>query len=172
MRLRFIAEDAGGGSIVEAAIDDFEVFGLDCGGSEPGQMYCQANANSTGAIGEIIGSGSNVIANNDLDLLARNLPQNEFGFFVVSPSQAFVANPGGSSGNLCIGASTGRYDGQIASTGSAGELNLSVDVTAIAQPTTTVAALPGETWYFQCWHRDFTLTQTSNFTRGYSVTFQ
>ena len=30
----------------------------------------------------------------------------------------------------------------------------------------------GETWYFQCWHRDVSVVQTSNFTRGYQVTFQ
>jgi hypothetical protein len=31
MRLRFVAEDANAGSLVEAAIDDAEIFRLDCG---------------------------------------------------------------------------------------------------------------------------------------------
>jgi len=172
MQLRFIAEDIGGGSIVEAAIDDFEVVGLDCGGAEPGQSYCQANPNSTGAIGVINGSGSNVVADNALDLLASDLPPNQFGFFVVSESSAFVPNPGGSVGNLCVGAPTGRYNAQITNSGPAGEIALSVDLTSIPLASASVAALPGETWYFQCWHRDVSVVQTSNFTRGYQVTFQ
>lgn len=171
LRLRFIAEDANGGSIVEAAIDDFEISSTDCG-NPIGVSYCVGAANSTGLIGEITASGSNGIALNDLSLLTVNLPPNQFGFYVVSRNQAFIANPGGSQGNLCIGADTGRYMSQIASSGIFGTLALAVDATAIAQPVGTVAALPGDTFNFQCWHRDNNPTATSNFSRGFAVTFQ
>jgi hypothetical protein len=46
-----------------------------------------------------------------------------------------------------------------------------VDVTAVPQPTGNTVVQPGETWNFQCWHRDTNPGATSNFSPGYSVTF-
>jgi hypothetical protein len=71
-----------------------------------------------------------------------------------------------------VGANTGRYLGQVGNSGATGEIRLIVDATAIPQPMSTVGTLPGDTWNFQCWHRDTNPTPTSNFTRGYSVTFR
>jgi hypothetical protein len=34
-----------------------------------------------------------------------------------------------------------------------------------------MTAIPGETWYFQAWHRDANPTLTSNFTDAVSITF-
>lgn len=170
MRVRFIAEDAGGGSIVEAAIDEFEVRDVVCTGlGEAGTSYCDATANSTAATGIISSTGSASIAQNDLVLEAANLPPNQFGFFVVSTTEGFIANPGGSSGNLCIAGDIGRYSGQIQSSGPAGVIGLAVDWNAMPQPSALVSAAVGETWHFQCWHRDVNIVQTSNFTRGYRV---
>jgi len=46
-----------------------------------------------------------------------------------------------------------------------------VDLTAMPQPNGTVVVQAGQTWNYQCWHRDANPTTTSNFTYGYSVLF-
>ena len=171
MQLRFIASDTSPANIVEAAIDEFRVVDSMCDGAV-GEPYCMAAPNSTGGAGVIEGDGTAFLALNNLELVAKNLPTSQTGFFVVSSTQAFVTNVGGGQGNLCVGASTGRYLGQVGNSGTAGEIRLVVDASAIPQPTTNQAALPGDTWNFQCWHRDQNPSQTSNFTSGYSVTFR
>ena len=35
----------------------------------------------------------------------------------------------------------------------------------------TVAAMPGETWHFQAWHRDRNPLPTTNYTDAVSITF-
>lgn len=47
VRVRFTAEDAGGGSIVEAAIDDFRAYTADCASTTP----CPGDLNGDGSIG-------------------------------------------------------------------------------------------------------------------------
>ena len=62
--------------------------------------------------------------------------------------------------------------GQVQSTGSIGRIDLTVNLTAIPTPTGFVAVQPGQTWYFQAWHRDvFAGAATSNFTSGLGVQF-
>ena len=146
------------------------------GPSAPGTNYCQAAVNSTGAPAKMSASGSNIVANNDLVLEALDLPPNAFGFFLTSTSQGFVAGPGGSQGNLCLGGAIGRYvgPGQIQNSGAAGTISLAIDNTQVPQPTGSVAIVAGETWNFQLWTRDVSGgggPPTSNFTDGYEVTF-
>ncbi|MEO0664041.1 MAG: hypothetical protein AAFZ87_21130, partial [Planctomycetota bacterium] len=174
MRVRFVASDTGGGSIVEAAIDDFEVNGVECGPDQPGVEYCAANANSTGQVGTIDGVGSSVAADNDLTLFASSLPVNQFGFFLASRDQDIVLNPGNSIGNLCLGGEIGRtVGGVIVNSSVFGTFDVQVDLTSISQPMGPVAAMVGETWNFQAWFRDFQFgMQTSGFTDGWTVTWQ
>ena len=47
VRVRFTAEDAGSGSIVEAAIDDFVAYVVDCSGTTP----CPGDLDGDGTIG-------------------------------------------------------------------------------------------------------------------------
>jgi hypothetical protein len=140
-----------------------------------GANYCNANPNSTGQAGSIHAVGSSLASANDLDLYAVLLPYNAFGYFIVSPFQAFVANAGGAQGNLCVGLSTGRFRSQLGNTGSNGYLVVHVDLTDIPQPNGSVVVQPGQTWNFQCWHRDAVPgnppVATSNFTSGYSLQF-
>ncbi|MBL4770599.1 MAG: hypothetical protein JKY61_05545 [Planctomycetes bacterium] len=135
----------------------------------PGVNYCQANVNSTGAAAVLSGSGSSSLLANNLILTTTSMPSNSFSFFIVGSASAFVPNPGGSQGNLCVGGSPARYLGTVNS-GSAGQVQLNVNLLAIPRLTGTVAALVGETWYFQNWYRDSIGGQAvSNFSDGYSV---
>lgn len=139
-----------------------------------GTQYCATNPNSTGAPASLLGSGSRVASDNAFTLEANSLPVNSFGFFITSQSQGFTANPGGSSGNLCIAGSIGRYvaGGQIKNSGGAGEFSLTPDLTQTPQPNGLVSITTGETWNFQAWYRDSSGgTTTSNFTNGLTLAF-
>ena len=140
-----------------------------------GRTFCEAEPNSTGQRAEVLASGDSAVSANDVTLIARDLPRNSFGFFLASRTQDFVANPGGSAGNFCLGAPVGRFDGpgQVQSAGQGGVFELAIDLNAIPQPTGAVAVLPGEQWSFQAWFRDAAGgAVTSNLTNGISVNFE
>ena len=142
---------------------------------EPGELYCSPAAlNSSGAPAAIEGRGSVVLANNDLRLLATQLPMNSAGFFVASKTEGFIPNPGGSAGNLCVAGDIGRVvGGQILNSGFFGSFAADVDALALPQPTGPVIAIVGETWHFQAWFRDSLGGQaTSNFSDAWRVTWQ
>ncbi len=144
------------------------------GGGTIGTAYCMAALNSTGVVGEISATGSLTVADNDVTLIASNLPVTAFGFFITSLDQGFVSMPGGSSGNLCVVGAIGRYvgPGQIQNSGTMGTFSLAIDLSALPQPTGAVAAVAGDTWNFQTWFRDSSPAgPTSNFTRGLEMTF-
>jgi hypothetical protein len=144
------------------------------GGGAIGNNYCTANPNSTGATGAIRATGSTSAAANDVTLQAGGLPNNAFGFFLTSLTQGFIANPGGSQGNLCVGGNIGRYvgPGQVQNTGLTGGFSLVLDLTQTPTPVGFVAVQAGETWNYQAWHRDAVGgVATSNFTNGLEVAF-
>lgn len=136
-----------------------------------GSQYCAAAANSTGVPGFIRAVGSNWSAGSSLLLFASDIPSNSFGHFIVSNQAGFVMNPGGSEGNLCLQGAVGRFNrpGEVMNSGPDGTFALSVDSGDLPSPNGTVSVQPGETWYFQCWVRDF--GPSSNFTSGVEVTF-
>lgn len=135
-----------------------------------GTSYCSANPNSTGAPGRLLGYGYAEVGRNDLSLVAVDLPLFSFALPINSPNQTFVANAGGSAGNLCVGPDIGRHTALLENTGGTGLVNVRVDLTALPRPNGPPQAVqPGETWNFQVWHRD---GATSNFTDALSITFQ
>jgi len=139
-----------------------------------GVNYCTAVPNSTGASASMSAAGSAAVLANDVVLTASSLPLNAFGFFITSRTQGFVPNPGGSSGNLCLGGSIGRYvgPGQIQNSGLSGAINLTLDLTQQPTPAGFVAVQAGETWHFTAWHRDAVGgTATSNLADGLSIAF-
>jgi hypothetical protein len=151
-------------------------FEIPTSGGSPsvGVNYCTANVNSTGQTGLITGSGSASVAANNLTIEASRLPNNAFGYFLTSLSQASTPNPGGSLGILCLGGSIGRYTGpgQIQNTGATGAFSLLLNLNQVPTPTGFVAAVAGETRNFQAWHRDSVGgAAVSNFTNGLEVTF-
>jgi len=65
----------------------------------------------------------------------------------------------------------GRFSNLVAPTTASGDYELVFDPQAMAQPNGSVAAMSGETWYFQAWFRAFQGTVTSNLTNGVAITF-
>ena len=139
-----------------------------------GANYCTANTNSSGLASVMSGMGSTTASDNDVTLIASQLPTLVFGFFITSQIQGFVQNPAGSAGNLCVGGAIGRYvgPGQIQNSGAAGVIQLQLDLTMHPTPLGFVSVAAGETWNFQAWHRDSSGgVATSNFTDGLEVNF-
>jgi hypothetical protein len=149
------------------------LLGADVVSAQIGTPYCAANTNSTGVTSVISASGSTDVAQNNVTLACASLPLNSFGFFIVSRLQAFVANPGGSSGNLCLGGSIGRYSLSVLNAGALGQVSLPINLTSIPHPTTPFAVVAGDTLNFQYWHRDGVpgSPATSNFSRGLEIVF-
>lgn len=150
-----------------------------CGTPTIGTIYCTSNPNSTGSNTSMTLLGSASAAANDLTLAAGNLPNNTFGFFLYSPTQGSVPNPGGSQGDLCLGGAIGRFvgAGQVKSSGAGTEITLSTtagewDLSALPGPTGSSAAVAGNTANFQAWHRDANPTVTSNFSDGITIIWQ
>ncbi len=139
-----------------------------------GTPYCQANPNSTGQPSAIFAIGSPQVADRDVTLRVENLPPNTFGFFIVSPHQAFIPHPAGSAGVLCIAGPVGRFvgPGQVQDSGAAGEISLAILLDMIPSPTGFLSTSPGDTWNFQLWHRDAVMgAATSNFSNARSIAF-
>ncbi len=139
-----------------------------------GTEYCgPAVVNSSGAAARMFATGSPVAQADDLVLHAEQLAPNAFSYFLASRTAGFVANPGGSQGNLCLAGAIGRrVGGQILASGPAGQVSIRADLTALPQPNGSVPALAGETWRFQCWFRDAVQgAATSNFSTGLEVLF-
>lgn len=131
-----------------------------------GATFCSVPPNSTGVESVLFASGSPALAENDLTLGAANLPANQTAMVLASRAPDFVANPGGSLGNLCLGGSIGRFPGAMA-VDALGFLGMEVDLLDLPQPAGAVSASQGETWYFQVWHRE--PGGSSHFTPGVSV---
>ncbi len=136
-----------------------------------GNSFCSPIVpNSTGLPGTIRARGSALVSDNDVTVIAEQLPPNEFGYFIVSQWSGFFANPGGSQGNLCLSGTIGRYGQAVASSGQNGMVLLPIDLSAMPPPVQS-SVLPGDTWHFQLWHRDKNPTSTSNFTDGVAILF-
>lgn len=141
---------------------------------EIGIPYCSASVpNSTGQIGEMSAFGSAIPGAGDLTLGATALPLQSFGLFLASQTTGamFAMN---SVGVLCLGGGIGRFSGpgQIISSGVSGSISIDVQPSSLPTPQGPAAALAGQTWHFQAWHRDTAAGQaTSNFTRAVSVRF-
>lgn len=119
-----------------------------------GRPYCPATLNSTGTVGRLSATGSVTVPVSGLVLTASDLPPNQFGLLAVGQSPDLVPLAGGLFGYLCIGGTLGRFNGQIASSGPMGRIDVQVDLTAIPSAAGPMAAAAGDRLYFQLWHRD------------------
>lgn len=143
---------------------------------EVGLSYCgPANPHSGGFSAAARLIGSSIVWANDLTVEAYDLPPQRFGFFITSEDAGFVANPGGSAGNLCLGGAIGRYiqPGEIQQSGASGVFSLDLDLPATPGLGGIIAPMiAGQTRHFQAWFRDVTPTGYSNFSSGVMLTLR
>ncbi len=134
-----------------------------------GVSYCHSDPSSSGKAARMDAQGSASIAANDLCLVARFLPVDQFGLFYYGPSELDL--PFG-NGTRCVGGgSIGVFRFPVQATGPDGLLVQLVDYTNPPRPEGRIDA--GSTWRFQAWFRDPTgggaLFDLSD---GYAITFQ
>lgn len=131
-------------------------------------IVCDAEPNSGGTVGRML-PGAFDGALQTMEFAATALPAGSIGMVLASRQAGFSPLAGGSAGNLCLGGAIGRSVGAFTRVADgAGEFLVTADLTGLPQPNGTVPVQPGETWYFQAWHRD---GATSNFTTALRATF-
>jgi len=151
--------------------------------------FCTGTPNSSGAIARCEASGSLVVADNDLTITAVQLPPGEFAIFITSLSFGPPAIPPGGTNNygfLCLNGQISRFTTQVGMIDAQGRYSISTAANAGPQrfdlnafpitPAMLGAVLPGDTWRFQCWHRDNSgagpgQVFRSGFSEGVSLTF-
>lgn len=148
-----------------------DVGAIEFTGSIGSHDDCVAVPNSTGQIGRLFARGSADISAASFSLRGDQLPAGQFAMFLASRQLGALVAVGG-PGTLCLGGSVGRFNqpGQIQPVNADGTIQLPVDLARIPQPSSFVAAQPGETWRFQLWHRD--VPGPSQFSGTVSVQFE
>lgn len=165
--------DYGPFAVVSQDSGDIE-YGVYQGFQVSGAQYefCYGVVNSSGERSFLTISGDADNTSGLHTLHVRDLPVNKLGVFVasVNPSSPGIVPPG-STGRLCVAGPLARFSALVNS-GPTGSLSFNLDPTAIPVPGGTVAAVPGDTWYFQLWHRDSGPSgSTSNFSNATAIPF-
>ena len=135
-----------------------------------GEVSCTSLPNSTGRAASLAAYGSTDVTANSLRLRAVDLPVSSFGLLIsgrVDGSAPLL------DGVLCLGSPIGRHLDSVASSSATGEVEIDIDLAAmpVASPPFTIAVGPGETWYFQWWHRDVVTGPTANLSNAVAVPF-
>lgn len=138
-----------------------------------GAGYCAALPNSTGRAARVSASGSRSIADDQVTLMAFDMPNQSFGYFLVADAPGFTV-PASAAGPLCVGGTIGRLNrqGEVFFTGSTGEAAVRLPVTNVPTPTGAESLVPGDVRYVQAWFRDVNPGTASNFTNGLRVDFR
>ncbi len=137
-----------------------------------GYNFCFGLPNSSGDYGFLSMFGTPTTTDTKI-VNASGLPPNQFAILLVGTLAVNIPMIGGSQGTLCLGGQFGRYNSQIASSGSSGNAVFLMDPGAIPAPFGTDAALAGEQFFWQAWHRDVVNgNATSNLTNAVGVTFE
>ena len=137
------------------------------------QNYCTAEFNSSGARGTIVATGTPYILENNLTMRGASMPAGSFASIIFGDTAAFVPNPGGSAGNLCVGGAIGRLFGSLGTTSATGTLTYGINNRTLSTSAGgPFQLIPGDRLMFQWWFRDFDPAgPTSNFTNAVQVTF-
>ena len=163
--IQFTATDDGTPALSTIVTIDIEV----ALGPDIGATYCTSEPNSTGLMGHLQIAGSNVAADDMVQLRAFDLPPGQFVLFLGGPNPTNVLHPGGYDGVLCIGSPHARFKYQIQQATACGRASIIVDTTNVStHPPQPI--LGGQTWHFQAWHRD-TVGSGANFTDAASAGF-
>ncbi|MCP4037412.1 MAG: hypothetical protein GY733_10780 [bacterium] len=133
-----------------------------------GVAFGETTANSTGTPGVLGATGYPLVDANCLTFEMSDLPAGQFGYVLMSQSQAFVPLFGGSQGNLHLALPIVRFAGEVLLSDPSGQASFAPDLFTLPQSTTFQ---PGDTWSFQMWYRDVNPGSTSNATNGLAITF-
>ncbi|MEM8709415.1 MAG: hypothetical protein AAGG01_00570 [Planctomycetota bacterium] len=158
----------GGSRIGRIAVYDGPIGG-DCVDSVP---FCgQTVPNSVGALATLTQIGDANLPGSNFRLFGNDLPVGSTALLLTSLDTGFVANPGGSFGNLCLGGAVGRFQSIIGQVGPSGRIVFRPDLSQMPTPTGFVAATPVDVWHFQAWYRDVDASGAagSHFTSALSV---
>ncbi len=137
-----------------------------------GTMFCRGDLNASGQRGMIDAFGSTTASDNSVVLTASQLPANQFGIFIVSRNLGAGITPSGIS--ICLGGpDIGRFiePGQVLGTGPGGQFSLALDLRAIPTTSGFAPVLPGQSWSFECWHRDPAGLNGYSFTDATTIVF-
>jgi hypothetical protein len=137
-----------------------------------GDIVCIGTPNSTNFAGALTALGSPFVADNSLALEVTCCPPDTFGLMVTTSSNgAPIQSISVGEGVLCIGnPQIGRFPPTMTTaTGTAFQV---VDLSAIPTNAGPATAVPGDTYYFQFWHRDFIGSSSSNLTGAVSISLQ
>jgi choice-of-anchor B domain-containing protein len=186
VRLRFVAEDAGTGSIVEAALDDFSIvdvactgYASICAGDGSGTPCPCANEgapgsgcrNSTGSGALLVGSGTTSVGNDTFVLGCSGMTVNSTAVYVQSTGidQGGLGTQLG-DGLRCIAGSALRLV-VVSSVGSSTSYPGVGDLSISALGGVTA----GMTRYYHLWYRDnagaFCTSDTFNYSNGLTATW-
>jgi len=147
MALRFTANDADAQSIVEAALDAFDVSIITCDdGGCSFANFCTTSPNSVGPGSLISYSGTGSVAANDFGVFADGNPPNQNGIFFMGPNENSVTF---GNGTLCVGGALTRYP--VVQCDAFGIATFDVDNTV---PPALGKIVAGSTWKWQFWYRD------------------
>ncbi|MEM8713741.1 MAG: PQQ-dependent sugar dehydrogenase [Planctomycetota bacterium] len=129
--------------------------------------YCDSAPNSTGQVASITASGSPSLGEANLTLEVTGLPPAATGLFLMSQGTLVLPTFNGSQGTLCVNTPIYRW----AVGGAADATGRVAYTTDLSDLPPLVNFQPGETWFFQYWHRDLNPTSTSNTSNGASALF-
>ncbi|QDV09269.1 hypothetical protein Poly30_48260 [Planctomycetes bacterium Poly30] len=136
-------------------------------------LICDGVPNSTGQSARVITSGSIFATDNEARVDLLELPAQSNGYLLFSQQSGPGITPPGSQGMLCLSGSIGRLQSSLFTASSDGTARVPLDLRVIPQPTGTVSAMAGETWYMQSWFRDSIAgAATSNFSMAVSIMFE
>ncbi|MCB9911172.1 MAG: VCBS repeat-containing protein, partial [Planctomycetes bacterium] len=138
-------------------------------------VACPGSINSWGRRGVLLAVGSEVVAQNNLTLLALNLPPGELGMFLVADRAGAGWIPAGSQGWYCGSGGVGRFNlpQQGFLTDYLGQARLRLDLNSVPSWAGPATVLAGQSRVFQAWHRDqIGGVATSNFSNAVEVPFQ
>ncbi|MEZ6014419.1 MAG: hypothetical protein R3F49_04845 [Planctomycetota bacterium] len=135
-----------------------------------GSTTCTGVPNNYGTPATLTARGSDVAHIGALDFVGSYLPPFSPVLMVGAPASGLVLHPGGSVGNLCLGAGVVRITTGDGPADIAGRWFASLDLPDPGQPG-GFDVVSGSTWHFQLWYRQPGNPPPSNFSSAMAITF-